>query len=151
MSMPTPDEFLSVLVPTLWRDRQVAKIVPRQQAALAVGQLLMNNCHMNAAGWVRAHPSHKAVRGWLIFDLELGGQILGYEPHFDFLAHTVIEDEKGALFDITPVYDPLAGTYPFLPHPGPQAEFDEMVDTYNLVRIKLYTQRSPMRAAWFAR
>lgn len=133
----------------LWAARSSGVIVPRVNVTFLSGSPAINRCHANVARWVQQNPVDKAVTGWLVFDLELAGWLTGQEPHFDFLAHSVVEKPDGTLADITPVYDPAARTYPFIRHPGTNDEFHELVDTYNCSRIKLLTHRNPMQAAYF--
>jgi len=52
-------------------------------------------CHDNADIWVEGNPEYSVCRGWFYFELE-GAQWVR------FVAHSVIVDEHGALFDITP-------------------------------------------------
>jgi hypothetical protein len=55
-----------------------------------------NHCHDNVAYWVKRNPKHKHVFGFLIFDLRIE------DARIQVVAHSVVEDESGALFDITP-------------------------------------------------
>jgi hypothetical protein len=54
------------------------------------------DCHRNVDLWCQAHPEHKPVRGWLVFE---GYTRFGF---CRFIPHSVVEDEHGRLFDPTP-------------------------------------------------
>ena len=56
----------------------------------------MHECHRNVTIWCEHRADHKAVRGWLFFDLTDTLQFIR------FIAHSVVEDKSGAIFDITP-------------------------------------------------
>jgi hypothetical protein len=89
--------------------------VPYEPQTMVSGPPSEHECHNNVERWVSEHPDHKAVRGWLVFDL------LGR-----FTAHSVVEAPDGRLFDLTPA--PLASQrYPFLRHHGPDIEFEAIV------------------------
>jgi len=45
------------------------------------------DCHVNATQWCCIEPKHKAVRGWLFFDLYRIDEVL-------FVAHSVIETPR---------------------------------------------------------
>jgi len=137
------------LAERLWKARSSAAIVPRRKVMIPGHELALNQCHANVTAWVNSYPSHKALRGWLVFDLEVASLFTGEPPHFDLLAHSIVANEAGEMFDITPVYDDGAGTYPFLPHPGELDEFERFVGGCNLARIRLRTREDPMQVACF--
>jgi hypothetical protein len=59
---------------------------------------LPNNCHENARKFVQSNPSYGVVYGWICVDDGLAS------PSVDFIAHSVIQDVNGNLFEITPIY-----------------------------------------------
>lgn len=62
------------------------------------GQLpLSKNCHENARLFVESNPTYKTIFGWLCID---GGII---SPGVIFLAHSVIQDAAGNIYEITPI------------------------------------------------
>jgi hypothetical protein len=76
--------------------------------------------------WVGLQPEHQPVRGWLVIE------------HFDqrycrFVAHSVVRDEQGRLFDLTP--PGIAQRYPFLQHPYIGEEFVLMLARHGMIYI----------------
>lgn len=61
-------------------------------------QPLPNNCHENARVFVKLNPNYKIVYGWICVDGGLAS------PNVDFIAHSVIQDINGNLFEITPMH-----------------------------------------------
>lgn len=102
--------------------------VPRRTLQLASGPLPPNDCHINADTVVAEVPGSTAVRGWLFldFDNEMDNHLL--------VAHSVVRDQAGVLFDPTPS---TAAIYPFIEHKGPEDFFAELV-LQGLTRIELH-------------
>lgn len=90
-----------------WR-APLAKPVPFREVRLKSGAPKPNACHENVDQWVKENPRHRAIRGWLV------------TSGFIFDRHSLIADERGEWFDITPIqpYRP-----PFLIHLGNEEEF----------------------------
>jgi hypothetical protein len=78
------------------------------------GPATEHECHNNVDRWVSENPDHKAVRGWLFFNMLLR-----------FTAHSVVEAPDGRMFDLTP--SRASQRYPFLRHHGPNNEFEAIV------------------------
>ena len=73
-------------------------------------------CHENVAVWVRNRPEYCIVRGWLVRKQGAGAHLL--------VAHSVVSDQQGRLFDITPpIPDPARVDMRFLRHLGSEDEF----------------------------
>jgi len=76
--------------------------------------------------FVLENGGYKAVRGWLAFDYEQG-PLIGLPSFWRFSAHSVVERVDGRLFDITP--NRASQRYPFIRHPGPEGEFEALIDS----------------------
>jgi hypothetical protein len=73
-----------------------ARVIPARQVSFEDWKPEVRRCHDNVAIWVKKYPSFKAIRGWLHIPLD--------GLYFTrFLAHSVVEDEHGDRFDITPL------------------------------------------------
>jgi hypothetical protein len=75
-----------------------------------------HRCHDNVREWVQGYPKHKHVYGFFIADRR---------PFSDgtlVIPHSVVEDEHGKLWDITPNENEV--TYSFVRHQGSMDEFD---------------------------
>jgi hypothetical protein len=72
--------------------------------------------------WVSENPRHKAVRGWVTVGSDGATRI--------FLTHhSVVQEESGHLFDITPLLNEQGRTKMlFVPHVGSDAEFFVLKD-----------------------
>jgi hypothetical protein len=76
-------------------------------------------CHENVALWIKLHPSHRPIRGWL------------YAPYLTttdtarFLSHSIVETETGELMDVTLPSNEWA--HPFIRHEGSEDEFLELI------------------------
>ena len=94
--------------------------VPFRRVSLADWSPKVAECHQNADTWVAANPGFEAVRGWVTY-ASFGGDSVG------LTAHSIVRDQSGALFDITPLgnEDARAGMR-FVEHQGDPAIFDEM-------------------------
>lgn len=75
-----------------------------------------NRCHDNVQVWTAGRPEHKAVRGFLFFDLARA------MPYVWFNAHSVVETEDGSLIDITS--SQASQRYPFIRHTGGDELFE---------------------------
>jgi hypothetical protein len=69
-------------------------------------------CHRNAEIWCKLCSGFRHVQGWLVADY-------GYQTQF--IAHSVVENEKGELVDITP--NDLGRDYLFLRHQEGDGDF----------------------------
>lgn len=94
-------------------------VVPRVRIQLDEWKPQPRLCHQNVFTWIEKVPGQKAVHGWLYFDFG------GYLPIVRFTAHSVVEDQKGELLDITPILTPRE--YPFVRANIPEEEFGQMV------------------------
>lgn len=88
-----------------------------------------NECHANVEKWLELHPTHKAVRGWLVLDYREVEGHFGYR----FFAHSVVEDATGSRFDVT-----VQSPYPFLEILGNEDDFAMLIHGHNLGAIDHY-------------
>jgi hypothetical protein len=97
--------------------------VPFRQVSFADWSPKVAECHQNADTWVAANPEFEAVRGWVIY-ASFGGDSVG------LTAHSIVRDQSGALFDITPLGDEGARDgMRFVEHEGDPAIFEKMKAT----------------------
>jgi hypothetical protein len=89
-------DFVTDLARRLYDRRQEAVVVRFKNCSDEAFQPAEQDCHRNVDLWCKDHPSHALVRGWVVFEV--------YSPlgFCRFIAHSVVEDDKGILFDITP-------------------------------------------------
>jgi hypothetical protein len=77
----------------------------------AIGQ-----CHSNVDTWIQNNPNHRSIRGWITWHPIIGGM--------KFTKHSVVRDDLGKLFDITPLGDEtIRTTLKFCPYPGDEESF----------------------------
>jgi hypothetical protein len=109
-----------------------AKLVPLRPVPLGAPNPVIAKCHENVNAWVQATPEHSPVRGWVCYRECVVGVTLGIE----LTAHSVVRDQNGDLFDITPLADErprLSGFMRFVPHVGPDALFWEIEKTNRFI------------------
>ena len=85
------------------------------------------DCHTNVERWCHIHPEHKPVRGWLVFE---GYTRFGF---CRFIAHSVVEDEHGRLFDPTPTR--ASHRHPFLREEMSEEEYLLVLSARQLDRV----------------
>ena len=81
----------------------------------------MHECHRNVTTWCEHSADHKAVRGWLFFDLT------DALPFVRFIAHSLVEDKSGDIFDITPAQK-VFQSYPFIRAEEDEDTFESLVE-----------------------
>lgn len=119
-------DFLRELARELFGRRHEAISVPFRDCTAADFEPTRQDCHGNVARWGRLHPDHQPMRGWLVIEhLDRG--------YCRFVAHSVVRDEQGRLFDLTP--PGMAARYPFLQHPYTAEEFVLMLARSGLVHL----------------
>ena len=92
-------------------ERQV--IVPPVPVSPSDWLPAQGECHANALAWVRRHPDHEVVHGWLYIMGQPGSDAV-------FEAHSVVSDCEGLLWDVTKLH----GTdHIFLVHDRDAEEF----------------------------
>jgi hypothetical protein len=116
----------------LYDRRHEAVVVPFRQCSLSEWEPTEGQRHHNADYWALSNPTHKAVRGWLVFDFS-NAWLLGLRAVFRFTAHSIIDDGTGTLFDLTP--SQASQRYPFLRHEGLEGEFISLVEDHGIVHI----------------
>lgn len=102
-----------------------AKTVDFKKVSLRNWVPVVSECHTNVNRWVEGMPWHRAVRGWVVYKQCIIGVNFGLE----LTAHSVVRDEIGDLFDISPISDerPRAGGFMrFVEHAGTEALFWEL-------------------------
>jgi hypothetical protein len=87
--------------------------VPFRDVRVGEWQPVPNDCHNNVDTWVGAHAEQTAVRGWLV------------ESVCSLTAHSVVRDQDGGLYDITPFRDDSL-RLDFIEHQGDAASFNQM-------------------------
>jgi hypothetical protein len=95
-SMPAPNAAIERYGALLAQQVNEAVVVPYRQVNIGDWVPEQNKCHHNVAAWVESNPNHWQVRGWLVIAAPNSNFIR-------FVAHTVVEDENGNRFDITPL------------------------------------------------
>lgn len=143
---PISDDALLKYVGRISQGWHEAKIVPQKPVTIGSWEPKRNACHQNVSKWLERNPTHRALRGWLVMDLRLAGAVLGAGPYVDLLAHSVVVDEQGHPFDITPLWAPPGekpNLYPFALHPGTEDEYTGMIGGYNIARFRLYGRCPP--------
>src|SRR5260221_12129434 len=83
------------LAARLYERRGEAGDVKRAECTIGDWKPQPASCHANVDLWLRHNPQHRSVRGWWYCDYALVGTA-------EFFAHSVIANENGELFDITP-------------------------------------------------
>ncbi len=114
-----PTDFLRGYASALYVRRAECLEVRRTAVQLGEWKPSAKRCHHNVSEWVRCNPTHQAVRGWLYFAL----------PGLSFVrftAHSVVRNDTGGFFDITPSE---AVEYPFLQAKISESDFETAVDT----------------------
>lgn len=81
---------------------------------------MLNQCHENVTTWCVNKADFKIVRGWLYLDFD--GQL----PYEVFLAHSVIRDKDGVLWDITPME--AFNQYPFIAALESEGEYAAFIE-----------------------
>ena len=105
---------------------RVALPVPFISVKTEDWQPQVGHCHENVDQWVRVSPGHTAVRGWVTVYTD------GANKTF-LTPHSVVRDEDGRLFDITPLgSESVRSTMLFVPHPGSEDEFFRLKDHFGL-------------------
>ena len=104
----------------------ICKELPRARVVgfkkIAVGDWVptYNECHKNVDRWIEATPTHEAVRGWVVYKECAIRATLGLE----LTTHSVVRNETGDLFDITPLLDERQRpSMRFVAHIGDEAVF----------------------------
>jgi hypothetical protein len=81
----------------------------------------IGKCHGNVDRWVGDNPGCEAVRGWITYKSfgPMGVQLT---------SHSVVRDQRGNLFDITPVYKDALRGGTFVEDKGDPTTFFAMKD-----------------------
>lgn len=118
-------DFLKDLAKRLYDRRHHAVMVPYEDRSSGQFQPVHNDCHRNVELWCQANPSHRPVRGWLVFS--------GLSPpeFCRFTAHSVIEDDTGRRFDVTP--SATFARYPFLEDEAIEEEYVLLISSRGLI------------------
>jgi hypothetical protein len=120
-------DFLAELAQQLHERRKEAVLVPFRDCSGPDFSPIEQACHSNVDKWCRSHQKHQAVRGWLVHESWLPQGFCRFAPH------SVVLDERGELFDLTPTR--ATGRYPFLRHHLTDEEFLLMISARQLVHL----------------
>ena len=104
-----------------------AVIVPPARVSLGAWLPAENDCHANVATWCRNTQGFQIVRGWLYFDMA------NLMPIVLFNAHSVVRNERGELWDITPTK--ATSPYPFLIAEESEEEYAKFIEA-GAVRLR---------------
>jgi hypothetical protein len=126
---------LQALARHLYSMRREAIDVPFTRRSIGIWQPAENHCHRNVGCWIQAHPTSRAVRGWMFFDYTEASFFLERKPFVRFTAHSVVEDEDGTLHDITP--SRASRRCPFIRHDGSEEEFTSLVEENRVEHLDL--------------
>lgn len=120
-------DFLAELAQQLYERRHQAVLVPFRDFSSPGFSPVEQACHSNVDKWCRSHQKHQAVRGWLVHESWLPQGFCRFAPH------SVVLDERGELFDLTPTR--AIRRYPFLRHHLTDEEFLLMISARQLVHL----------------
>lgn len=99
-----------------------AVIVPFREVSLDGWAPKIADCHNNVDRWVATNPRCEAVRGWITY--------ISFGPvGVQLTAHSIVRDQNGDLFDITPVFEGSPRGGAFVEHPGDSIVFFVMKDS----------------------
>ena len=118
---PPVDEHAIAHGAAIYARRDTGVEVPFREVELGGWTPVQQECHDNVLRWIEAHPTHSAVHGWLYMDF--GGALSCVR----LISHSVVRDEAGELFDITPM-GPTFGRYPFI---SSDLDTDQYADIVN--------------------
>jgi len=121
------DTELTTLARRLHDRCRAAAVVDYAEAAIeGAWQPDANQCHANTTTWASNNAGWTAVRGWVVFDFSKYPVAL-FVPRrlIRFMAHSVVRDPAGKLWDITPAT--TSQPYPFFQHPGTDEEFEDLI------------------------
>lgn len=121
-------DFLRELARQLYERRHQAVLVPFRDCSGPDFQPTQQDCHSNVDEWCISHPRHRAVRGWFVYEAWLP------QGFCRFASHSVVLDEEGELFDLTPTR--AVQRYPFLRNHLTDEEFVLMISARRLVRLE---------------
>lgn len=127
-------DFLAELAQQLYERRHQAVLVPFRDCSGPDFSPVEQACHSNVDRWVRSHPTHRAVRGWFVYESWLPLGLCRFAPH------SVVLDEHGELFDLTPTR--AVRRYPFLRHHLTDDEILLMVSARRLVHLDHHLKAS---------
>jgi hypothetical protein len=126
------DKQLKTLADRLYSARHAAVPVDFAEAEIeGAWRPELNKCHEDATIWAAHNDGWEAVRGWIVFDLS--DSFLAMQPEIHFVAHSVVRDTAGKLWDITP--STISVDLRFLPHPGTDHEFTDIIEVHKLAFV----------------
>lgn len=120
-------DFLAELARQLYERRQEAVLVPFRDCSGPDFSPVEQACHSNVGEWCKAHGEHRPVRGWLVYEAWLPQGFCRFAPH------SVVLDERGELFDLTPTK--ASNRYPFLRNHLTEEEFVLVTSSRKLVHL----------------
>jgi hypothetical protein len=133
MEFPFPHQIRPQYTAALRERRAEGVIVPPAQVSIGDWEPLLNQCHENVTTWCANNTEFQIVRGWLYLDFS------GQFPYEIFLAHSVVRDKDGALWDITPMQ--AFQQYPFIAAIESEEEYAAFVEQ-GVSRLAHYKQEN---------
>ena len=112
---------LTLYAARLYNRRKQAVMLKWAEVTIGDWQPRPHECHGNVTEACICDSRYSPVRGWLYFDFD------GVLPTVKFVAHSVLRDIDGALYDITPAY--ASQQYPFIVAEEPEAEYASLVES----------------------
>jgi hypothetical protein len=123
------DPEIEKLIRELNRLLPSAKVHPFK---LLFPEARQHQCHTNADRFVAGNQRYRVVRGWLFFDFRAAA-LMGLEPTIRFTAHSIVQNDSGDRYEITP--SQASQCYPFIEHPFGNEDFEKLVDSRKLSHI----------------
>ncbi len=120
MQFPFPHQTHPQYTTELRERRAQGVMVPPAQVSIGDWEPSPNQCHENVITWCYKNREFQHVRGWLYIDFS--GQL----PYEVFIAHSVVRDKDGALWDITPLQS--FQQYPFIITVESEEEYAKFIE-----------------------
>jgi len=124
------DSYLTKIAARLYERIDEAEIPKWADASIGEWTPKENQCHENVSTICEHTQNHTPVRGWLYFDLE------GARPYVWFNAHSLVRDETGIIYDITP--SKASQQYPFIVAEENEQEYGKIIERYGVTRLTHY-------------
>ena len=120
MQFPHPHQVNPEYTSALRQRLREGVVVQPARVSIGDWEPQRNQCHDNVTIWCENKPEFQTVRGWLYMDM--AGQL----PYEVFMAHSVVRDSGGQLWDITPMQ--ALESYPFIPAAEPEDAYAAFIE-----------------------
>jgi hypothetical protein len=119
----------------LFERRESGIFVPPANAGWGEWRPAQHSCHENVSTICAGDSRLQPIRGWLFFDFHY------FFDYVRFTAHSVIRNEQGVLYDITPTQ--ASRPYPFIQAEEGTDEFCAFINASNVLHLdyELATKR----------